>query len=119
MESDSGLGLVLGADLFIGREPTKPDEVVVIFDTPSYPPAMSISGEEHYVYSSLQIRVRGNEYLATYNIAENIKNYLHGRANFQLGGVLYTNILCTTPPALLDWDNGKVRIIINLDLQRR
>jgi len=119
LEAESALGLTIGTNLFIGREPDKIESCVVLFDTPSYRPETSLSAEEYYEYCSLQIRVRSNEYLTAFNTADEIKTFLNGQANITVDEVVYTSILCSTPPALLDWDNGKVRFIINFEIQRR
>jgi len=116
----SGLGLDYATDLFIGKEPDKPNDCVTIFDTPGYPPYLSISGETGYEYPSIQIRVRSIKYTTGWALIEAIKTVLHGMNQTTVNGTLYTVIYCSSGPALLDWDdNGRVRFIINFNLQRR
>jgi hypothetical protein len=115
----SGLGLDYAIDLFIGREPAKPDNCVTIFDTPGYPPYLGVGGEVGYEYPSVQIRIRNIKYTPGWEQAEAIKNVLHGMNHTTVNGTLYTVIICSSGPALLDWDdNGRVRFILNFNLQR-
>lgn len=116
----SGLGLDYATDLFIGKEPDKPSNCATIFDTPGYPPYLSVGGETGYEYPSIQIRVRNTSYINGWAEIEAIKNVLHGMNHTTVNGTLYTVIYCTSGPALLDWDdNGRVRFIINFNVQRR
>ena len=120
--SDSALGLSFGIDLFIGREPTKPDNCVTIFDTPGGPPQLTLDEDnDDYYYPSIQIRVRNRDYRAGWALIENIRTVLHGKANETWDTTtLYTVIYCSSGPALLDWDESdRARFIINFNLQRR
>jgi len=122
LEAESSLGLTFATDLFIGREPTLPKNCVTIFDTPGFPPLLTLDeGDPVYYYPSVQIRVRNTSYLTGWNLIHDIMASLHGRANeVSSDGVLYTVIYCSSGPALLDWDeNNRVRFIINFNLQRR
>ena len=114
----SGLGLDYATDLFIGREPDKPNNCVTIFDTPGFPPYMGLT-DTGYEYPSVQIRVRNIKYTDGWAQIEAIKNVLHGKNHETWNGVLYTVIYCSSGPALLDWDdNGRVRFILNVNMQR-
>lgn len=118
----SALGLVFADDLFIGREPVKPNDCVTIFDTPGFPPLLTLDeGNPGYYYPSVQIRVRNTDYLTGWNLIHDITASLHGRVNeMSLEGILYTIIYCSSGPAMLDWDeNDRVRFIVNFNLQRR
>jgi hypothetical protein len=111
--------LVYATNLFIGKEPAKPNNSVTIFDTAGFPMQLNLM-DQGYEYPSIQIRVRNDHYLVGWAIIENIKNLLHGRAQQTWNGTLYSVIYCASGPALLDWDdNGNVRFIINFNLQRR
>jgi hypothetical protein len=115
----SGLGLDYADDLHIGKEPDKPNNCVTIYDTPGYPPYLGLTNVG-YEYPSIQIRVRNNKYIDGWNMANDIKNVLHGRHHETWNGTLYTLISCSSGPALLDWDdNSRARFIINFNLQRR
>ena len=116
----SGLGLDFAIDLFIGKEPDKPNNCVTIYDTPGFPPYLGIGGETGYEYPSVQIRVRNIDQMNGWAQAEAIKNVLHGKNHTTVNGTLYTVIICSSGPTLLDWDdNGRARFIMNFNLQRR
>lgn len=115
-----GLGLTFATNLFVGQEPTEPDNVVTVFDTPGYPPQLSLDKTEVYEYPAIQVRVRNNSYLAGYELAADIKTLLHGLAHETWNNTRYELIRCMQDPFLLDYDeNGRARFVINFDLQRR
>lgn len=118
--SESTLGLTFATDIFIGKEPTSPNEVVTIFDTPGRANQLTLRQGEDYYYPSIQIRVRSTEYLTGFALASNIIAVLHARAHETWSGTLYTLIQCMGEPVLLDWDeNNRCRFIINFNIQRR
>ncbi|KKL57640.1 hypothetical protein LCGC14_2233410 [marine sediment metagenome] len=120
LAAESSLALTYAKDLFIGVEPTKPDNTVTIFDTPSFPPDLYMDPTERYYYSSIQIRVRNTGYTEGITLARNIMELLHARANETWNGTLYTVITATGEPAWLDMDaNHRSRFIVNFNLQRR
>ena len=113
------LSLVVGTNLFIGREPEAPNDCVTIFDTPGHPPEMYYSNEYRYFYPSIQIRVRDIEYLEGWDLINDIKLLLHNRGQETWNGTLYSAIACTIEPALLDWDqNNRARFVTTFDIQR-
>jgi len=115
----SGLDVDFAENLFIGKEPKSPDNCITIFDTPGAAPALGLTSQG-YEYPAIQIRVRNRKYIDGWNIIEDIKTALHGRAQETWNGTLYSVIFCTNGPAHLDWDdNGNARFIINFNLQRR
>jgi len=117
--AESTLSLTFATDLFIGKEEKDPDDCVTIFDTPGGPPALGLTSQG-YEYASIQIRVRNGSYTTGWNLIEKIKTALHGRAQETWNSTLYSVIYATHSPALLDWDdNGRVRFIINFNIQRR
>lgn len=120
VESSVGLDLTFATNLFIGKEPGLPDDCVTIFDTPSFPPDITMTKGESYFRSSFQIRVRNRKYDTGMTLAWDIFNQLHERADEDWGDSIYELIRATGEPALLDWDeNERPRIIINFDVQRR
>jgi hypothetical protein len=117
--ADSSLDLVLGTNLFVGKEPAKPRACVTIFDTYGFPPYLGLT-DVGYEYPSIQIRVRNYNYRDGWEIAQDIVTSLHGRSHETWNDALYTVVYCSSGPALLDWDeNENVRFIINFNLQRR
>jgi hypothetical protein len=120
LAAESALALTFGKDLFIGMEPTGPDDTVTIFDTPSFPPDPNLDPTHRYYNSSCQIRVRNKSYQAGMALAREIFELLHLRANQVWNGTTYNVILATGEPAWLDKDtNNRSRFIINFNSQRR
>lgn len=118
--ADSSLGLGYATDLFIAKEPKAPSECVTIYDTPSFPPDLTLNPAEKYNYSSVQIRVRNKAYFAGMALAMTIMESLHGRAQETVNGTLYTVIRATGEPAPIGFDeNNRILIVINFNLQRR
>jgi len=119
LEAESSLGLTFGTDLFIGKELSKPDNCVTIFDTPGFSPLLTLDGGDYY-YPSIQIRFRNNDYRTGWDLIHDIRVSLHGRSHETWNGTLYTVIYCSSGPAFLDWDeNDRARFVINFDMQRR
>jgi len=118
LEADSSLALTYATDLFISKEPNRPDDCVTLYDTPSYPPLLTLDGETYY-RSGLQIRVRNQDYDTGMTLARNIMSCLHGRANETWNGTSYALIHAVGEPAALAWDDkNRVIIIINFNCQR-
>jgi hypothetical protein len=119
LEAISSLGLTFGTNLFIGREPTTPDNTVTIFDTPGSPPQLTYAQGENYYYPSIQIRVRNNSYINGYNSIKAIMDELHAYGPEAINGTVYNLIKCSQDPFLIDYDeNGRARWICNFDIQR-
>jgi len=117
--AESSLNLEFAKNLFINREPEKPDNTVTIFDSYGYPPQLTMDGQV-YEYPAVQIRVRGNDQRTAWSLINDIYLSLHGRAHETWNEALYEIVYCTGNPALLDWDdNSRVRYFINVNLQRR
>jgi len=113
------LGLVYKTNLFIAKEPSDPPDCVTIQDTGGRPPYMGLT-DVGYEYPSIQIRIRTTKYMEGWDLANRIKDVLHGRANETWNGTLYTLIQCMNGPAHIDWDdNNRAIIILNFNLQRR
>jgi hypothetical protein len=120
LAAESALALTFAKDLFRGVEPSKPDNTVTIFDTPSFPPDVSMEEDGKYYRSSCQIRIRNKSYSAGMALARTIFELLHARANEVWNGTTYNLIQATGEPAWLDMDaNNRSRFIINFNLQRR
>ena len=121
LEAESSLGLVFPTNLFIGREPTKPDDCVTIFDTPGGPPMIALSkADSDYYYPSVQIRVRNNDYTVGWDLINAIKVLLHGSGPEVWNGTTYTAIMCAQEPFPLGWDeHSRVWFVANFNIQRR
>ena len=113
------LNLVIGDNLFIDREPSTPSFCVTVFNTggPSHGGTLN---NDHFHYGNVQVRVRHLGSARAWIIIETIMNSLHGRVNFTWSESFYIFIKCTSNPALLEWDdNNRIKLIMNLGLQRR
>jgi hypothetical protein len=121
--ADTTLGLTIGSNLFVGRMPTTPQDVVVIRDSYGYPPAVTLGGKSEgstYYYPSVQILIRDRDYRTGMELGQNIVTSLHGRAQETWNGALYSVIVCKNGPTHMMWDdNGLAHFTINFDLQRR
>lgn len=114
----SAFPFVLGISIFYGKEPTLP-KYVTILDSIGRGPDLGLT-TKGYERPNIQIRIKDANYDNAMKLANEIKDALHGRAQEVWNGTLYSVIICTGGPALLDWDDsGKCRIIINFNLQRR
>lgn len=120
LEAESSLGLVFTTDLFIGFEPTNPDDCVTIYDTPSGPPQLTYDRTERYEYPSVQVRVRNMNYVLGWEMAHNVMNLLHGRGHETWNGAYYSVIKCANGPSFLARDeHGRMLFVVNFDVQRR
>lgn len=119
LESVLTLDLSLGVNLFIGTEPAEIAECVTLYDIPGAFPSVSLSNEE-YKYEAFQVRIRGAEYLRTYERACDIREALKNKDNAMHNGNFYTIIKCVTLPYHLGRDTKNRQIfIINFETQRR
>lgn len=122
LAAQGSLSLTFATDLFIGREPTSPDNCVTIFDTPGMPPQLTLGAKSDagYYYPSIQIRVRNNSYADGWDLINDIKEYLHGLENVEQDGSIYDVIRCTQEPFLLDWDeNDRARFVATFNINRK
>jgi hypothetical protein len=120
MLEDESLGLTFGTNLFIGFEPRSPDDTVTIFDTGGFGPQLTFDKSEKYDYTNIQIRVRSNKYDDGWDLINDIKDALHGRAHETWNDTYYSLIHCSSDIAFLDWDSERrARFVVNFELQRR
>ena len=119
LEAISSLGLTLGTNLFIGSEPTTPDNCATIFDTFGGKPDLTLN-DKGLENPAVQIRVRNNSYLSGWSVVQGIADTLHARAQEIWNGTLYSVIYISSGPAMLNLDeNNRVRFIVNFNIQRR
>jgi len=121
-DEDTGSGideLKFADNLFVGREPASPDDVVTIFDAQGSPPDKFYDSTLRYHRPSVQVRVRSKGYVEGWQLIDSIKALLHNSTAL-VNGTRYTAIYCSQEPALLDWDeNDRARFVTTFDLQRR
>ena len=117
--AESSLGLVYAANLFIGKEPSTPNNCVTIFDSVGFKPQLTLDNQR-YEYPSVQIRVRNSNYLDGWDVIEKIKASLHGRAQETWNGTLYSVIYCYISPTFLRWDeNNRAQFVSTFNINRR
>jgi hypothetical protein len=120
MLAAAGLGLSFGTNLFIGWEPTAPDNAVTIYDTPGFSPNSTLTKGEETWLPSIQVRVRNRDYLMGWTLINSIKEVLHSLAHETWGGTVYDLIQCAQEPFLLNYDeHGRPLFVCNFDIQRQ
>lgn len=118
--AESSLDLTFGTNIFIGVEPTTPDNTVTIFDLMGDMPEMTFDGNSHYYRPSIQIRVRNNDYRAGWELIDDIKDTLHGLGPLVINSTTYTLIECVLEPGFLERDeNERFKFVTTINLQRR
>jgi len=114
LESESSLGLNFGVDLFIGREPSTPNNCVTVFDSVGDISDLTLDGVVVLDYPGIKIQVRNTSYLAAGNLCKQIKGFLNGKNNEIWTNTTYLVIKCVGGPALLDYDsNNRARWFVN------
>lgn len=120
LESVSALNLTFATNLFIGREPTAPDDCVTLYTGGTSPRGVHLQGASGYDRQSFQVRVRANDYTTGMNLAEDIIEALHGRHQEQWGDSLYFAIMHQNGPELISWDeNDRAIIVMNFNVERK
>jgi hypothetical protein len=117
LDGVSALALDLGTNLFISEMPPTPDLCVGIYDT---------GGDEaelNYVYErpSVQVRVRGDKgaYREGHELAQSIKNELHGTANSTIGTSRYVLIVGQGDILFVGYDdNHRPEFTVNFSIHR-
>lgn len=118
--SESALDLVFGTNLFIGREPSTPNNCVTIYDNPGDSPVITLQNDVALYKPSVQVVVRNVAYLIGYNLIHSIFLALHGRNNEVWNSTTYCSIVAVNDPFLLEWDsNGRAKFVCNFSIIRR
>lgn len=113
-DSSSGLSHVFGTDLFIASMPDTPDNCVCIYDTGGSP-----MGPFSYEAPNVQINVRNNAYQAGYDIARDLKYYLHHKENETWNSTRYILIDLRSDILFLGQDeNNRYEWSMNFRIQR-
>jgi len=89
-----------------------------IFDVPSGAPQLTMD-RAAYEFPSIQIKVRCADYDTGWAYITSIKDSLHGRANEQWNGTLYTLVQCLNGPGAMGKENQRTIFVVNFNLQRR
>jgi len=119
LQDNLTLGLIFGTNLFVGYEPNKPDSCVTIYDTPGFPCGLAMDGDTGYEYPAVQISIRSSDYVEGFNMAQSIKEFLHGTNHTIRNNAQYQVMNCMCAPFMLNRDeNRRVRFVVNFDIQR-
>lgn len=111
---------VTGTDLFLGRTPTSPGNVLTLLDAPDRGPMLMPDKDEKYEYGAFQVRMRHSDYTQAHALCDLLIGVLHNEGNIELNGTYYTLIQAMDSPFLLDWDeNNRARVVVNFHIQRK
>ncbi len=120
LEAQSSLDLTFNTNLFMNKEPARPNNAVTIFDTGGLKPQLNFNKNEKYQKPTVQIRVRNNSYQTGWALINDIRDILHGRGHEVWDGTTYELIQCRTEPAFLGQDeNNRPWFTANFLIQRR
>lgn len=117
----SSLALTKGTDVFVGTEPTSPDDCVTVYDTNTGAPGLTTDPDETRVeYPSIQVRVRNNAYDSCWSLADEIKNTLHGLNKLIQNETTYLGMWCASGPFNMGKDgNNRTIFVVNFDIVRQ
>lgn len=118
LTNESALDLDFAENLFIGWEPSEPDDCVTIYDTGATFSTM-FQKEDVYTEASFQIRIRNKAYATGNELAWQIISVLHNRGHETIGEEYCQLIQCTNGPNFLGKDElGRYVFTINFNLQK-
>jgi hypothetical protein len=113
------LGYRENENIFVGLEPSTPDNVLTIYDIHSRRTRLMFDPTEMLERPSLQIRVRGRRQQETWSRARSVVEYLERLSNVRLGDSRYLLFYVDFGLGLLDQDsNNRWRYYVNLETQR-
>ena len=119
-ESSASLDLTFKTNLFVGLEPTTPDNCVTVYDTPGFSPDNTLTKGEEAWRPAVQIKVRNRSYVAAGNLINEIKELLHLQTGETWGGTLYLLIQCDQEPFCLGFDDSnRAMWVCNFSLLRQ
>lgn len=120
LEAESALGLTFADNLFIGREPSLPNDCITLFDGAGEPPELTFGNDTTIDRPGITIYSRSKDYKVASDLIQSVKWFLHGKHNETWNGAVYLSIVCTGEPYLLDWDsNNRARFVCNFSMIRR
>ncbi len=118
--AESDLKLIFNRNLFVGGEPTSPDNCITLFDAAGGSPSLTYKKGEDYRYGNFQIRSRNIDYKKCYEELNNIRDFLHGKSHETHNDTKYLLINAIDEPFFLDRDdNGRARWVVNFSVQRK
>jgi hypothetical protein len=118
LENQSSLGLRLARNLFVSEMPNDPAAAVALYDAGGQSP----DPVQDYRRPSVQVRIRGAQsgFQMAYQMAERIRNILHGLHGVSAGpNVRYLSIFAEGEPGLVGYDDNRRPILTcNFSCQR-
>lgn len=113
----SDLNLVLGKNLFIGKEPDSPKICTTLYDISNLSPIWAFDGEIRN--EKMQVRVKHTHYQAAYDLINSIGDHLIKLSNFVINDTKYLYIKINSGPFFLQWtETGSVIFTLNLKIVR-
>lgn len=103
----AGIG-VFGTDLFIGREPTQPNDCITIYDTGGGEPNPKWLQDE----VTIQIRSRAEDYQTAYTNIYNARDKLLGRPAEVVNTTNYIGFWATTDIMAIEKDKKERSILV-------
>ncbi len=106
---------VFATDMFVSREPTKPDDCTTIFDTGGPEPA---AVDQNYERPTIMVRVRNRDYETGFNLITEIKDILHGYST-TINNTRYVGIWAMQNPTFIGYDsNNHALFTVNFLIHR-
>jgi hypothetical protein len=108
---------VIGQDIFISTQPTKPNNCITLFDTAGGTIEKDLDGVGEWTSVNLQIKVRNTSYEAGWAVMSEIIETLKVINNVQINNVIYRTTIIASP-FVLNWDDkGRVNLVLNVELK--
>jgi hypothetical protein len=120
LDGESELGLTYGTDLFISEMPSIPDACVCVYDSGGYAPDGCLDGAQ-FERPTIQIQVRGARggYLIAHELAQSIRDALHGLADYEINGARYLGMWLEGDVNYIGQDdNNRPILSLNFRLER-
>lgn len=121
--AETSLALVFGVSLHVHMEPASPDNTVTIFETPGMPQVGTFdinSDTKPLERPSIQVLIRNKKSDVAFTLAYEIISRLQKRSQEVRNAYKYGSIIAVSNPHILDWDtNGRIRVVVNFNIQRR
>ena len=117
LAASSSLALTFATDLFVSEIPDTPDECVCVIDTGGFEPEANFN----YERPTVQVRVRGakGDYVNAHNLAQSVRDELHGLANHTINAARYIGIWCESDIMSLGYDkNHRPMLSVNFRIHR-
>lgn len=116
----SSLDLVLGSNLFYGRMPPTPQDVVAVLENPGKAPLLALRKTQSvYYFDAVTVQVRSTSYDTGYNLLRSIMVHLHGHSE-TINDTEYAVIRALGSVQLLHRDeNDRPVFYVNFECQRK